>query len=85
MISGDFAMNLAISKAQNAGCGVVVVNNSNHFGIAGYYAIKAVKHDMIGIAMTNANPTVAPTFAKQAMLGTNPIAFAMPTKTNQCF
>lgn len=85
MISGDFAMNLAISKAQNAGCGVVVVNNSNHFGIAGYYAIKAVKHDMIGIAMTNANPTVAPTFAKQAMLGTNPIAFAMPTKNEPVF
>lgn len=85
MISGDFAMNLAISKAQNAGCSVVVVNNSNHFGIAGYYAIKAVKHDMIGIAMTNANPTVAPTFAKQAMLGTNPIAFAMPTQNEPIF
>ncbi len=85
MISGNFAMNFAISKAQNAGCGVVVVNNSNHFGIAGYYATKAVKHDMIGIAMTNANPTVAPTFSKQAMLGTNPIAFAMPTKNESVF
>lgn len=85
MISGNFAMNLAISKAQNAGCGIVAVNNSNHFGIAGYYAIKAVEHDMIGIAMTNANPTVSPTFSKQAMLGTNPIAFAMPTKNEPVF
>lgn len=85
MISGNFAMQSAISKANDAGTGWVAVNNSNHFGIAGYYALMAIDHDMIGIAMTNANPTVAPTFSKQAMLGTNPIAFAVPTKNEQVF
>ena len=85
MISGNFAMQSAISKANDAGTGWVAVNNSNHFGIAGYYALMAIDHDMIGIAMTNANPTVAPTFSKQAMLGTNPIAFAAPVEFGTIF
>jgi LDH2 family malate/lactate/ureidoglycolate dehydrogenase len=71
-------MNLAIKKAKIAGTGWVAVRNSYHFGIAGYYAMKALEHDMIGIAMTNANPLVAPTFSKHGMLGTNPIAVAIP-------
>ncbi|MEM7108296.1 MAG: Ldh family oxidoreductase, partial [Bacteroidota bacterium] len=52
--------------------------NSNHFGIAGYHTLMAVEKDMVGIAMTNASPLVAPTFAKERMLGTNPIAVAIP-------
>ena len=73
------AMKLAIKKAQNVGCGFVAVNNSNHFGIAGYHAMMALEHDMIGFASSNATPTTAPTFGKQKMLGTNPIAVAFPT------
>ncbi|MCL2328723.1 MAG: Ldh family oxidoreductase [Bacteroidetes bacterium] len=74
------AMQIAIEKAQNVGTGWVAINNSNHFGIAGYHAMMALEHDMIGFALTNATPTTAPTFGKQKMLGTNPIAAAFPTK-----
>lgn len=73
------AMEIAIEKARNCGTGWVAVQNSNHFGIAGYHAMMALDNDMIGIAMTNATPTTAPTFSKQRMLGTNPIACAIPT------
>jgi LDH2 family malate/lactate/ureidoglycolate dehydrogenase len=72
------AMEVAIAKAKNAGTGWVAVRNSNHFGIAGYHAMKALEHDMIGMAMTNASPLVAPTFSVERLLGTNPIAVAIP-------
>lgn len=72
------AMNLAIEKAKQAGTGWVSVCNSSHFGIAGYHAMMALPHNMIGIAMTNASPIVAPTFSKERLLGTNPIAVAIP-------
>ena len=72
------AMEIAIKKASQVGSGWVSVQNSNHFGIAGYHAMMALPHDMIGIAMTNASALVAPTFSKERMLGTNPIAVAIP-------
>ncbi len=72
------AMQLAIKKAKQCGTGWISVQNSNHFGIAGYHAMLALEHDMIGIAMTNASALVAPTFSKERMLGTNPIAVAVP-------
>ena len=71
-------MQVAIDKANQAGTGWVAVKNSNHYGIAGYHAMKALAHDMIGISMTNASPLVAPTFSKERLLGTNPIAVAIP-------
>lgn len=79
------AMDLAIQKAQVAGTGWVAVKNSNHFGIAGYHAMKALPHDMIGIAMTNASPLVAPTNSLERLLGTNPIAVAVPAKEQPAF
>jgi L-2-hydroxycarboxylate dehydrogenase (NAD+) len=72
------AMEIAISKAKQCGTGWVSVQHSNHFGIAGYHAMMALEHDMIGIAMTNASPLVAPTFSIERLLGTNPIAVAIP-------
>ncbi len=78
IVAAHFAMKVAIEKAQIAGTGWVAVKNSNHFGIAGYYAEMALQSDMIGIAMTNANPLVAPTFSVSRMLGTNPLAVAIP-------
>jgi LDH2 family malate/lactate/ureidoglycolate dehydrogenase len=72
------AMQIAIDKARQAGTGWVAIRNSNHFGIAGYYAMMALAHDMIGMAMTHAGPLVAPTFSKDRLLGTNPIAVAVP-------
>jgi LDH2 family malate/lactate/ureidoglycolate dehydrogenase len=71
-------MNIAIEKAKQAGTGWVSVRNSNHFGIAGIHAMMALRHDMVGMAMTNASALVAPTFSVERMLGTNPIAVAIP-------
>jgi LDH2 family malate/lactate/ureidoglycolate dehydrogenase len=79
------AMDIAIEKAEKVGTGWVSVKNSNHFGIAGYHAMEALSSDMIGIAMTNASPLVAPTFSTDRMLGTNPIAVAVPTKNQPPF
>ncbi len=79
------AMEIAINKASVAGTGWVSVKNSNHFGIAGYHAMMALPHDMIGIAMTNASPLVAPTFSVERLLGTNPIAVAIPADNQPPF
>jgi LDH2 family malate/lactate/ureidoglycolate dehydrogenase len=78
MVPAKFSMETAITKARNAGTGWVATRNSNHFGIAGYYSMMALGHDMIGICLTNANPLVAPTFSIKRMMGTNPIAVAVP-------
>lgn len=75
---GVQAMQLAINKAKETGFGIVTVRNSNHYGIAGYYARMAAKQELIGMSMTNTEAIMVPTFGRQAMLGTNPIAFAMP-------
>ena len=72
------AMEIAIEKARQVGTGWVSVQNSNHFGIAGFHAMMALEEDMIGIAMTNASPLVAPTFSTERLLGTNPICVAVP-------
>ncbi len=78
LVVAPFAMNLALEKAEKYGSGWVSVRNSNHFGIAGYHALQAVKRDMIGFAMTNASPLVAPTFTTERLLGTNPMCYAFP-------
>lgn len=78
LVVAPHAMAIAIEKATTAGTGWVAVRNSNHFGIAGYHAMMALPHDMIGLAMTNASPLVAPTFSIERLLGTNPICVAIP-------
>jgi L-2-hydroxycarboxylate dehydrogenase (NAD+) len=77
-VAGKRGMELAIQKAGAAGVGFVTVRNSNHYGIAGYYAMMALPHDMIGLSMTNSAPLVVPTFGRKAIFGTNPIAIAVP-------
>ena len=79
-LAGVEAMRLAIRKAKTAGIGMVSVRDSNHFGIAGYYARMALAEGLCGIAMTNSEAIMVPTFGRQAMIGTNPIAFAMPAE-----
>lgn len=79
-ILGVQAMQLAIDKAKKSGFGMVTVRNSNHYGIAGYYTKMAAEQGLIGLCMTNTEAIMVPTFGKQAMLGTNPIAFAMPAQ-----
>ena len=78
MVAASRSMEIAMEKGSKAGSGWVSTRGSNHFGIAGYYAMMALKHDMIGLTMTNANPLVAPTFSVSPMMGTNPIAVAIP-------
>ncbi|MDQ6930978.1 MAG: Ldh family oxidoreductase [Candidatus Eremiobacteraeota bacterium] len=75
---GKMAMEKVIEKAQKHGSAFGAVRNSNHFGIAGYYAMLALPHDMIGMASTNSVRYGAPTFGKDIMLGTNPLAYAIP-------
>jgi len=78
VVPAVFSMKLAIEKAKKCGTGWVATKNSNHYGIAGFYAMMALEHDMIGISLTNANPTTAPTFSVERLIGTNPIAVAIP-------
>jgi len=79
------AMESVVQKSAASGMAFACVRNSNHFGIAGYYAMMALDHDMIGIAMTNTAALGVPTFGKQVMFGTNPIAFAAPAKRERAF
>ena len=85
LVVAPYAMQIAIDKAKQVGTGWVSVKNSNHFGIAGYHAMMALEHDMIGMAMTNASALVAPTFSSEKMLGTNPIAVAIPAGNEPAF
>ncbi|MSP78887.1 MAG: Ldh family oxidoreductase [Dehalococcoidia bacterium] len=78
LVVGHHGMNEAIRRAHNAGTGWVAVHNSHHYGMAAYFAMMALEHDMIGISMTNAGPQMVPTFGAKPMLGTNPIAVAIP-------
>jgi L-2-hydroxycarboxylate dehydrogenase (NAD+) len=78
LVVGPWANRIAIEKAQGAGTGWVSVCHTNHFGIAGYYVLQAVQRDLIGWAMTNSSPGVAPLWGAERMLGTNPIAIGFP-------
>lgn len=78
MVVGHRAMEIAIQKAQSFGVAMVAVRNSRHYGMSAYYAMRALPHNMIGIAMTNASRQVVPTFGRDARYGTNPICFAVP-------
>jgi LDH2 family malate/lactate/ureidoglycolate dehydrogenase len=78
-VIGKRSMQMAIDKAKAYGMGMVVVRNSTHYGIAGYYATMATAAGMIGITGTNARPSIAPTFGIENMLGTNPLTFGIPT------
>lgn len=83
--AGKLAMQKVIDKARKHGSAFGAVRNSNHFGIAGYYAMLALEHDMIGMASTNSVRYGAPTFGRDVLLGTNPLAFAIPTEKEPAF
>lgn len=74
------AMERCIEKAKETGLCMATVRHSNHFGIAGYYAMMALKEGLCGMAMTNATPLVVPTFAREPVLSTAPIAVAIPAR-----
>ena len=73
------SMEMAIDKAKKYGVGSVAVRNSTHYGIAGYYPLMAVEAGMAGLTLTNARPSIAPTYGVEPMLGTNPLTFGCPT------
>jgi LDH2 family malate/lactate/ureidoglycolate dehydrogenase len=78
LVVGPRANEIAMDKAAAHGSGWVSVCNTNHFGIAGYYPLKALERNLIGWAMTNSTNLVAPLWGAERMLGTNPIAIAFP-------
>lgn len=79
LLIGPKAMRMTIERARTTGICLTTVRNSNHFGIAGTYAVMAAEEGMGGMAMTNATRLVVPMFGREPRLGTNPIAFAAPT------
>lgn len=78
LVVGPKCMELAMEKARELGSGWISVSNTNHYGAAGYYPVMALKHDLIGLSMTNTTKGVAPFNGAEKMLGTNPIAMAFP-------
>src|SRR5438045_4487995 len=78
LVVGPQGNRIAMDMAEKAGSGWVSVCNTNHYGIAGYYVLKAMERDLIGWAMTNSTKLVAPLWGAERMLGTNPIAIAFP-------
>ena len=80
LVVGPHANRIAMDMAEKSGSGWVSVRNTNHYGIAGYYVLQALKRDLIGWSMTNSTSLVAPLWGAQRMLGTNPIAIAFPGK-----
>lgn len=85
MVVATRCMQMAMEKARRYGLGMVVARNSNHYGIAGHYALMACAEDMIGLTGTNARPSIAPTFGVENMLGTNPLVFGFPTDEDFAF
>jgi len=76
--AGLFAMRKAISLAKKHGVGAVTVTHSTHFGAAGIYALEAAHNNMIGLSFTHSDALVVPYGGTNPVLGTNPIAFAVP-------
>jgi len=79
-VAGIAATDMAVKKAREHGMSIVCVRMSNHFGIAGFYARRMALEGLLGICMTNSEAIMVPTFGKRAMIGTNPIAVAMPAE-----
>jgi LDH2 family malate/lactate/ureidoglycolate dehydrogenase len=77
-IAAAFAMQQAIARAKQVHVAVAAVRNSNHCGAMDHWACMALPHDMIGIATTNALPTMAPWGGIDKIVGINPLAVAIP-------
>ncbi|MDI6894739.1 MAG: Ldh family oxidoreductase [Bacillota bacterium] len=84
-VAGVRGMSMCLEMAEEAGMAAVLVRNSNHYGIAGYYAMMALPRDMIGISLTNTQPLVIPTYGRKRIIGTNAISVAAPAGTERPF
>ena len=78
-------MEMSISKAKDFGIGMTTIKDGHHIGMVAYYPMMALTHDMIGLAMTNASPSVRPALGARPRIGTNPIAFAAPAEKQRDF
>ena len=85
MVASHRMMEMLVEKAGKLGMAGGAIRNSTHFGIAGYWTDMAAKAGMIGVAGTNARPSIAPTFGVENMLGTNPLTFSLPTDEDFAF
>ncbi len=79
------AMKLVIDKALKNNVAFAVVRDSNHYGIAGYYSMMALEHDLIGLSTTNSKVVVVPTHGRNTVMGTNPISIAVPAGEERPF
>ncbi|XP_071443307.1 uncharacterized oxidoreductase YjmC-like [Hetaerina americana] len=79
-VVGNFCMDLAMKKAAETGVGWVSARGTNHYGIAGWYSLRAMAKGFVGLSFTNSSPLLSPTRSKAAALGTNPITLAAPAK-----
>lgn len=84
-VVGNFCMDLAMKKAKETGVGWVAAKGGNHYGIAGWYALKAIEQGLIGMSVTNTSPLMSPTRSKSAALGTNPISVGAPGLNGDSF
>ncbi|KAF7283894.1 hypothetical protein GWI33_022725 [Rhynchophorus ferrugineus] len=84
-VVGRRCMDLAIKKAKEVGIGFVVARGSNHYGIAGKYALQAIDEGLLGLSFTNTSPFMTPTRAKTATLGTNPLSLGAPANNGDSF
>lgn len=75
------AMDMAIARAREHGVGVVGVRNSSHCGMLAHLAMRAAAQGMVGIVLSNADAQVAPWGARTRFLGTNPLAIAVPARS----
>jgi LDH2 family malate/lactate/ureidoglycolate dehydrogenase len=85
LVIGPQAMQMAIERANTYGISAITVTNGVHFGAAAYHAAMALDYDMIGLAMTTGGVSVAPVYGAKAMVGLNPLAIAVPTKSEPPF
>lgn len=84
-VIGDVAMKEAMKMAKENGVGMITAINSSHCGALSYFVQMAAEQNLIGIAMTHTDKIVVPFGGKEAFLGTNPIAYGVPAKTNKPF
>ncbi|XP_069165329.1 uncharacterized oxidoreductase YjmC isoform X1 [Procambarus clarkii] len=84
-VVGSFCMDLAITKAQATGVGWICAKGSNHYGIAGWYTMKAAERGLVGMSFTNTSPIVVPSRSKKPCLGTNPLSVAAPARGDDSF
>lgn len=84
-VGAHCAMTMAIEKARAVGIGQVALRRGHHIGMAAYYPMMALAHDMIGMCVTNSTPHMRPAGGLGARVGTNPIAFAAPAGEERPF